>query len=72
MDTYFSIGFRFINVKIRDASRLGKHGYLGRNSKFTPIVLLDSGHNLENLHLWLRWWLMYARVTVIYDITDRR
>jgi hypothetical protein len=53
VDTYFGVGFRFINVEVRDASRLGKHGYLGRSSKFTPIVLLDSGHDFENLHRWL-------------------
>jgi hypothetical protein len=53
VDTYFSVGFRFIDMKIRDASGLGEHGYLGGSSEFTPIVLLDSGHNFENLHRWL-------------------
>ena len=40
-------------MEIRDPSRLGKHGYLGGSSEFTPIVLLDSGHDFENLHRWL-------------------
>lgn len=50
VDTYFGIGFRFVNMKIRDSSGPSKHSNLGGSSKFTPIVLLDSGYNLEYLH----------------------
>lgn len=37
-------------MKIRNASRLGKQGDLGRSSSSTPMILLDSGHDFENLH----------------------
>jgi hypothetical protein len=50
VETYFGVGFRFVDMKIRDASGPGIHGNLGGSSKFTPIVLLDSGYNFENLH----------------------
>lgn len=37
-------------MKVREASRLGKNSDLGRRSKFTPIILLDSWDDFKNLH----------------------
>jgi len=37
-------------MKIRNTSRLCKYGDFGGSSNLTPVVLLDSGHDFENLH----------------------